>query len=213
MSLADPVAGTLPRGACVSPPFFFVRHGETDWNRDGRLQGQRDIPLNGRGRDQAMAAGLILRRLLAARRRGAPSPDFIASPLGRARQTMELMRTAMGLPPHAYRIDDRLTEIGFGGWEGLTWAEVAARDPEGFNARKRDKWRWIPSGGESYAAVAERVRPWLRTIAEDTVVVAHGGVARAILTLVTDLDPRRAPAVEISQGRVLALADGRAEWT
>ncbi len=212
MSLADAMAGTPPYRVCVSPPFFFIRHGETDWNRDGRLQGQRDIPLNGRGRDQAMAAGLILRRLLAAKHRDAVGLDFVASPLGRARHTMELMRQAMGLPPHGYRVDDRLTEIGFGAWESMTWAEVAARDPDGYRARKRDKWQWTPPGGESYAAVAERVRPWLGTITEDTVVVAHGGVARAILTLVTDLDPRRAPAVEISQGRVLAVADGRAEW-
>jgi probable phosphoglycerate mutase len=212
VSLADATVATAPRTTCVGPPFFFIRHGETDWNREGCLQGQRDIPLNGRGRDQAMASGRILRRLLAAKRRDAAVLDFVASPLGRARQTMELMRQAMGLPPHAYRVDDRLTEIGFGAWEGMTWTEVAARDPAGYRARKRDKWHWTPPDGESYAAVAERVRPWLGTVADDSVVVAHGGVARAILTLVTDLDPRGAPAIEISQGRVLALADGRAEW-
>lgn len=194
------------------PRFFFVRHGETDWNREGRLQGQSDIPLNGRGRDQAAAVGRILARL--ARQRGLrPGElDYVASPLGRTRATMELLRQAMDLPPQDFRTEDRLKEISFGTWEGMTWPEIRAADPVRFAERSRNKWTFAAPGGESYADVADRVAPWLGALADNAVVVAHGGVARAILTLIAGLDPRRAPSVDIWQGRVLALENGQASW-
>lgn len=192
--------------------FFFVRHGETDWNREGRLQGQRDLPLNGRGRDQSIAVGRRLAEIMDAQGLDPQRLDYVASPLGRTRATMELMRAALGLEPQAYRCDDRLKEIAFGRWEGQTWAEISAVDPARVKARKRDKWSAVPPGGESYAQLVERVRPWLETVDTDAVVVGHGGVARAILTLVTDLSPESAPQREIRQGRILLVAEGRADW-
>jgi broad specificity phosphatase PhoE len=80
---------------------YFIRHGETDWNVAGRLQGQRDIPLNGKGRDQAAAAGRLLRDLVTASHLG--ELDFVASPLLRTRETMGLARAAMGLPPAPFK--------------------------------------------------------------------------------------------------------------
>src|SRR5258708_6813130 len=81
----------------LRPTIFYIRHGETDWNGAGRLQGRHDVPLNARGRAQAMHCGEILRDLLA--RDGHAAVEFVASPLGRARETMELVRVALGLPP------------------------------------------------------------------------------------------------------------------
>ena len=89
---------------------------------------------------------------------------FFASPLERARETMELVRAAMDLPPEPYRLDEALMEITFGEWEGLTWPEVRARDPEGVTARRADKWGFVPPGGESYAMLVERLRPWLASL-------------------------------------------------
>lgn len=195
------------------PPFFFIRHGETNWNREGRLQGQRDIPLNPLGRDQAAGAGRRLRSLL--RRRAEAEPDalrYVASPLGRARDTMERVRGALGLPANEYRTDDTLREMAFGEWEGLTWPEVKAIAPQAVRDRKRDKWNFVPPGGESYAALAERVRPWLDTVRPLDIVVAHGGVARALMVLLAGATQAEGPDLDIWQGRVLAFEHGRAHW-
>ncbi len=98
---------------------YVIRHGQTDWNAESRLQGQKDIPLNDTGRQQATGNGLALGAILGA---DAAQFDFVASPLGRTRETMERLRRAMGLDPTAYRTDDRLKEVSFGDWEGFTLA-------------------------------------------------------------------------------------------
>ncbi|RFB80111.1 histidine phosphatase family protein [Methylovirgula sp. 4M-Z18] len=188
---------------------IFMRHGETDWNREGRLQGQRDVPLNARGRDQARGVGADLRQLVGDGRQ----VDFIASPLERTRETMELARHSAGfLPADTYAMDDRLKEISFGDWEGTTWDELAARDPARVRERKRDKWGYVPPGGESYAMLAERVRPWLESLSGDTVTVAHGGVARALMVLLADTEPVQAMRELIHQGRILLFEGGAFRW-
>jgi broad specificity phosphatase PhoE len=116
---------------------------------------------------------------------------FFASPLERARETMELVREAMGLPPKPYRLDEALMEIAFGDWEGLTWAEVRARDPESVSARRADKWGFVPPGGESYVMLAERIRLWLAALEGDAFVVSHGGVVRALMTMLAASGPGR----------------------
>ena len=118
-----------------APTIYYIRHGETEWNAEGRLQGAQDIPLNDLGRKQAVSAGSILAQLLARDRRSEQSLSFVASPLGRARSTMELVRGVLRLPPFDYSIDDRLREIGYGRWEGSTLAQMQASDPELFARR------------------------------------------------------------------------------
>ncbi len=198
--------------ASAVPPFLFIRHGETDWNAEGRLQGQLDIPLNALGRAQAAAAGARAAVLLRAQGRDPARVPFTASPLGRTRDTMERVRAVLGLPPGGYALDDRLKEFTFGAWEGLTWAEVGRRDRPALTARRRDKWRFVPPGGESYAMLAERVRPWLDTVEPDAVVVSHGGVARALMVILAGLSPSAAPGTDILQGRVLCFGAGRCRW-
>lgn len=204
---AAPRADGLPR-LDLAAPLYFVRHGETDWNAEGRLQGGRDVPLNALGRVQAEEAGRRLRAQVGAALDGF---DFVASPLGRTRETMAILRRVLGLPPDAYRADARLREIAFGGWEGLTWRDVRRRDPAGLIARDRDRWNFVPPGGESYADLARRIAPAV-AVARETVMVAHGGVARALLVLATGLAPEEAPTVDVWQGRVLVIEDGAARW-
>ena len=80
--------------AKLRPAVFYIRHGETDWNVNGRLQGRRDVPLNARGRVQAMHCGEVLRDLFARDGRNVAELDFVSSPLGRARTTMNVDRAA-----------------------------------------------------------------------------------------------------------------------
>ena len=119
---------------------FFVRHGETDWNAEGRLQGQQDIPLNRIGRLQAQESGERLKALMPA----FAGLDHVSSPMRRTRETMELMRESMGLNRQGYRLDPRLVELTFGAWEGLTWKDVRKLDPVEAARRERDKWGFVP---------------------------------------------------------------------
>jgi len=131
------------------PTIYYIRHGETQWNADGRLQGVQDTALNDLGRRQASQAGHILADLLARDSRDKSRIPFVSSPLMRARTTMELVRGALQLPPQNYATDDRLREIGYGRWEGSTLAEMQAADPVFFARRLADKWRVAPEGGEA----------------------------------------------------------------
>ena len=184
------------------PVLYYIRHGETDWNVEGRLQGQHDIPLNARGRAQASHCGDVLRDLFARQQIDPAGLDYVSSPLGRARQTMELARTAMGLAANGYRLVDELTEISFGAWESFTIAEMRAHDPAGVVAREHDKWHFLPPGGESYEAVAARMRDWYESLKHDTVATAHGGTARGLMAALGIAKPAAAPLIDIEQGVV-----------
>jgi broad specificity phosphatase PhoE len=190
------------------PTVYYVRHGETAWNAAGRFQGARDIPLNDRGVTQAARAGGILDDLFARERRVPVNLGFVASPLGRARHTMELVRGALRLPPADYALDDRLREIGYGEWEGSTLAQQQASHPEAFAIRERDTWGVPPPGGESYASVAERMLDWYQSLEGDTVAVAHGGTARALMVALGIETPEIVLDQIIEQGAVYVFRDG-----
>lgn len=191
----------------MSPTLYYIRHGETDWNVEGRLQGRQDIPLNARGRAQGTRCGEFLRDLFAETGRDPAALSYVSSPLCRARQTMELVRTALGLAPHDYRIEERLIEISFGQWEGFTIPELRRRDAEGVASREYDKWRFVPPGGESYESVARRMCDWYLGLADDTVVTAHGGTARGLIAALGIAKPAAAPLIDIAQG-VIYLFEG-----
>jgi probable phosphoglycerate mutase len=103
-------------------------------------------------------------------------------------------------------------ELTFGDWEGLTWEEVRARNAAGLTARAADKWGFTPPGGESYASLVERVRPWLDERDGDVFVVAHGGVARAFLVILAGVATSIAASANIWQGRALIFDKGEFSW-
>ncbi len=191
------------------PTIYFIRHGETDWNLEGRLQGQKDIPLNDVGRVQAEEAGRKLRALV-------PHVEdlaFIASPMTRTRETMEILRRTLGLHPESYKLDERLVELTFGSWEGMTWKEVRKAEPSLAALREQDKWHYAPpGGGESYAMLVDRIRPFLDDLTRDTAVVAHGGVARAFLSIACGVNSRQAASMDIWQGRILVIEGRSHRW-
>lgn len=188
---------------------YFVRHGETEWNRVQRYQGQQDIPLNATGREQAQRNGATLKAALGAQ---ATELDFVSSPLLRARETMEIIRTELGLPLVEYRQEPRLAEIRYGHWEGQLWNELPTIDPEGFMARQANFWGWQPRDGESYAMLSERIATWLAEVDRSGVVVAHGGVMRVLRGLVECLAPEAIQALPVPQDKVLILEQDTTRW-
>jgi broad specificity phosphatase PhoE len=191
------------------PTIYYIRHGETSWNAEGRLQGAQDVALNDRGRRQATDAGRILADLIARDGHDKAALPFVSSPLGRARSTMELVRRTLELPPDDYSLDDRLREIGYGVWEGSTLAEMQAADPELYARRLTAKWTMAPEGGETYSSVQLRMRDWYDSLLLDTVAVAHGGTARALMVALGLETPESAADLFIEQGAVYVFRDGR----
>jgi broad specificity phosphatase PhoE len=192
-----------------APVIYYIRHGETAWNAEGRFQGSQDIPLNDLGRTQAVAAGSILADLIARNGHALSALPFVASPLSRARLTMELVRETLKLPPDQYALDDRLREIGYGQWEGLTLPEMELHDAATFASRNVDKWGIAAPSGESYASVTLRMREWFDSLSADTVAVAHGGTMRALMVAQGIATPLEAADTPIGQGVVYVFSDGR----
>ncbi|MCT8991415.1 histidine phosphatase family protein [Chelativorans sp. SCAU2101] len=192
------------------PQLYIIRHGETDWNVEERLQGQADTDINERGRAQADRNGRRLAELISD-----PSAfDFVASPLRRTAETMERVRVQLGLPPHGYRTDPRLKEVHFGDWQGFTYAELEAREPGCTDARSAAKWHFLPPGAdaESYEVLAARVRSWLEELKRPTVCVTHGGVVRTIFHWLGGLPAEEACELAVPQDRILRAECGRLEW-
>ncbi|WP_117190741.1 histidine phosphatase family protein [Rhizobium terrae] len=191
---------------------YMIRHGQTDWNAEGRLQGQKDIPLNALGRSQATRNGERLRDMIGT------SEDFtfIASPLSRTRETMERLRSAMGLDPLAYRTDERLVELSFGDWEGHTLEEISRLSPDRLAARALEKWSFIPPGeaAESYEILCWRIGAWLQSLQGPTVCISHGGVIRSLFRLIGNIEEEEAAAAPTPQDRILKIDTDRSymEW-
>jgi broad specificity phosphatase PhoE len=182
----------------TAPLLVFVRHGETDWNRELRFQGRRDIPLNDIGRRQAARNGRAVAGILA-------SADWrlVASPLGRSVETMRILLAAAGQPDRAFETDPALVEAHYGEWEGLTLSEIDAGHPEAMKMREADKWGYVPPSGESYAMLSQRVAAWWKDCEHPAFIVAHGGVLRALMYQLSGLPPHDAPHLAVPQDRVI----------
>lgn len=194
----------------MPPLVYFVRHGQTEWNAEFRLQGQAEKDITELGREQATRNGRRLAEVI-----DRPGEfDFVASPMRRTRETMELVRTAMHLPPRDYTTDARLVEVHFGDWQGSTFAELEAAAPGSTKAREMGKWDFVPpgDGAESYEMLLRRIRPWFEALSRQTVCVTHGGVMRTIFRLVEDMPGNEASVVEILQDQVLRLENSRLTW-
>lgn len=187
---------------------YIIRHGQTDWNAERRFQGQRDIPLNRLGREQARRNGETLKEAGIE----TASLRFAASPLSRARETMEILRAALGLAPHDYETDPRLAELAYGAWEGMTLHEISTAHVEEWNAREADKWRTPPPEGESYAEGEIRARAFLDDMREDTLIVAHGGMQRVFRALLEDIPRPDAAILDIPQDRIYRWTAGKGGW-
>ena len=169
------------------PPLYILRHGETRWNREGRLQGRRDSALTALGQVQAARQGAILRGI-------SGRLDVRCSPLGRTRRSAALAGLAV-------TVDDRLAEVALGDWEGRTLAEIAP--PPGV------RWKFDAPGGEGLASVRDRLDALLRDVAGPTVLVTHGVIAVLLRARLTGRSDAALDAMDDPQGVVHLLCDGR----
>jgi probable phosphoglycerate mutase len=184
---------------------YLVRHGQTHFNAERRQQGHMDSPLTTLGRAQAAAAGRLLRDLVG-------KPDgwrLIASPLGRAQDTADVIGQALGLP---IETDPRVIEVSFGEWDGRLRDELAAEHPETFG---RGDWQFAAPGGESFESVEARVGAWLAGLPPEperkVIVVSHGGSGRVVRGAYLGLSRAETWAQDVPQDAVFRLASGAVE--
>ena len=195
----DPVVTGPQRGGRI----LLLRHGETDWNRQSRFQGQIDVPLNATGRQQAQQAAAFLRQT--------PMKRAYSSPMARPRETAELV-----LEHHAHVPlipDQGLLEIGHGLWEGKLEEEIQARWPQLLATWKAAPHQVVMPGpgGETIQQVSQRAVAAMERIAQDLVdgdtalVVAHDAVNKAILCHLLGLSPAHIWSVKQGNGGVSVI--------
>ncbi len=195
----------------LAAPLYVLRHGETVWNTERRMQGSRDSDLTERGRAQAVAMGRALARELA---REARPTIFLRSPLGRVRETSLIVGRELGLDPAHWRDDPRLAELGYGAWEGSSWAEIEAHTPAALETWKADPESYCPPGGESHFDLRRRQAEILAEIIASntrTVVVGHGVSGAVLRGLNLGLDARAMFVLEKPQDAFFRLTHGAEE--
>ena len=192
-------------------PLYMLRHGETAWNTERRMQGSKNSDLTERGRLQARAMGRALKAELAHE----PGPTvFLRSPLGRVRETSEIIGQELGLAPDQWRDDPRLVELGYGDWEGFSWKEIEVTHPTALADWRADPHGFSPPGGETHFDLRRRSAAVLAEIAASqtrTVVVGHGVSGAVVRGLNLGLDARAMFVLEKPQDAFFRLLAGREE--
>lgn len=195
----------------LGAPLYMLRHGETAWNTERRMQGSKNSDLTARGKVQALAMGRTLKRELERE----PGPTiFLRSPLGRTRETSEIIGQELGLSASDWREDVRLAELSYGSWEGFSWAEIEIDHPTALADWRADPHGYCPPGGETHAALRLRCEAMLAEIAASntrTVVVSHGVSGAVVRGLHLGLDARAMFVLEKPQDAFFRLHGGREE--
>jgi broad specificity phosphatase PhoE len=183
---------------------MLVRHGETVANLEQRYHGRLDSPLTERGMAQAQAIGRHLSTLVMP-----SSLEIVSSPQPRAHRTAEIIRECFGGMVSPVRLDERLSEVSIGEWEGLSLPEIIALAPGTFDGDGRHEWCFHAPGGESYDVFEARVSDWLTGTTDHPalVVVTHGIVARVLRGLYAAMPRPLALSLPIPQDRVYRLED------
>jgi len=181
----------------LHPKVWFLRHGETFWNAEGRIQGRLESPLTARGEAQARAQARLMEPILAQK------PDCFVSPLGRAQQTARIV-----LGDHPYRTESRLVEAHAGAWQGLLRADVR-RDTPGLEGASSLELFLAAPGGEGYEALHARVADFLDCLSAPAIVIAHGLLGQVLRGLSCGLARAEMSALPNAQGCVYVLEQGR----
>ncbi len=161
---------------------YFIRHGETDWNVENKIQGSNDIELNENGISQALALGEQMKKL------GYPIRKIYTSPQKRAKKTAKLLSQAIEVD---YEVTAGLEEMNLGRWEGLTWSEVKEKENELYNSWYQNRNTLRTPEGESYDEVLSRTLSAVRSIlakeSKDIAIVSHGAVIKCLLCYINNV--------------------------
>ncbi len=188
------------------PPIIFVRHGETDWNKQGLIQGSVNTDLNATGVAQAQAVSLAL----LAKREELAAYDFIVSPQKRAQETMAAINAWQERAPELIRTEPLVRELGFGIWEAKPFWELKASPI--YPADPEERFYWRPEGGESYEDGVARIEILLAQLDRPTLIVAHGAIGRCLMGVVAQKSPADIVNLQTPQGCYCRLEDGHIEW-
>jgi broad specificity phosphatase PhoE len=183
---------------------IFIRHGETDWNKQGLIQGSIDTDLNETGRSQAA----YLAKLMAAQAEMLEGFQIVCSPQRRAQQTADVILKALGRDLDD--TDDRVKELGFGIWEGRPFWELKASPV--YPAHPEDRFYWRPELGESYEDGVVRVNAWRAALKRPTLVISHGAVGRCLMGSVAGLPAKDLVNLPTPQGKYCLLKPGSMQW-
>lgn len=168
-----------------------LRHGHTDWNRAGRIQGATDIPLDDQARADLAEFAL-------------PAPwnttDLWASPLSRAAETARIVSVRDPM------IAPELSEMNWGDWEGLRGIDLEATPNSGFRHIEHWGWAYHAPNGESPQDLWDRLTPWLNALTQDAVVVCHIGVMRVLLARAHGWDFDGPAPFRIKRNRLFTLS-------
>ncbi len=184
------------------PELWVLRHGETEWNRAGRLQGQLDSPLTQTGMAQARAQGHILMRFGLP-----PGTSLVTSPAGRARRTTEIVNEILGLE---VQIDTALVEINMGIWQGETVTSLSNAQPGLPIENDPHLWKFEAPEGETLQDMTARVRKALNRLQGPTVIVTHGVTSRLLRCIALGLNPEALSSLPGGQGIVHHVKDVKA---
>ena len=188
---------------------YLVRHGETVFNMKGRYQGQLDSPLTEYGVEQVSDVAHMLRVNVHDMSR----MKVISSPLGRTLQTAQIICNTLGYDFRKVKIDDRLTEVSLGSWDGLTISEIEEQFPGALADTNQYNWYFNNSDGETYEMVVARVSSWLDSIKNvpRVIAISHGLSGRILRGVYAKLEKTKALQLEVSQNTIFKLSNGTIE--
>lgn len=200
---------TLLEAMDLKQTIYLLRHGETEFNTEGRYQGELDSPLTANGIEQVEHNARLLKMFI-----DKPGEwELFSSPLGRAQQSTEIMCQVIGFDKGNVITDDRLKEVSVGKWAGLTIKEIEKSWPELMKNVNGYNWYFQSPDGESYDSVVKRVSEWLDSIRhkEKVIVMSHGLTGRIIRGVYLGLPKEQSLVLEVAHNTFFRLSDRKIE--